>query len=344
MGKERQYPYAASVFIGRFQPFHKGHLNSVVFALKHSKKLIIVLGSYRASPSLRAPWSAEERIEMIKSCLSISQIKRIYFVKVRDRLYCEELWIHNLKGEISKVTENREPVAIIGHEKDSSSYYLRIFPQWKFLETGNFNGIHATDIRKQFFLSPHFKSLDEKIPQGVEKWLKKYRKSSFFNQLKVKFLYADKFLKNKKNILPTQVCNSILYCSGYILFVKSKDPLKKGLYSLPEAKPIQNEEHKKCSIRGLLEETNISIPIKKIEASFQKERIFNYPERFPLCKQISQTYFYQLNETFLPNLFPGKNIESVEWILLDDVYLLEQQIYSDHFQMVQWFLGYKAIV
>ena len=88
MGKVIHYPYVASVYIGRFQPFHKGHFNSVAFALKYSEKLIIVLGSYKASPSLRAPWSAEERIEMIKSCfkeqenLSLNPVKQILGDKV----------------------------------------------------------------------------------------------------------------------------------------------------------------------------------------------------------------------------------------------------------------------
>jgi bifunctional NMN adenylyltransferase/nudix hydrolase len=343
MGKIDGYPYVASVFIGRFQPFHKGHLNSVKLALKQSEKLIIILGSYRMSPSLRAPWSAGERMEMIKACLTSSQLKRIHFVQVRDRLYCEEMWINNIKGEVFKITGSKVPVAIIGHEKDSSSYYLKIFPHWKFLETGNYEGINATEIRKKFFLSKHLESAYEKTPKQIVIWLKKYRKSIYFKKLKTKFLYVDKFLKNEGSLLPHEICNSIIFCCGYILFVRSKNPLSKDLLSLPEAKPAQKEGHKKCSIRGLLEETKISMSFEKIEASFQREGEFNFPGRFPLCKQTSYTFFYKLNETFLPEVSQGKGVESVEWILLDDVYLLENQIYSDHFQIIQWFLGNKIL-
>lgn len=343
MGKINSYPFVASVFIGRFQPFHNGHLRSVKLALKQSEKLIIILGGYRLSPSLRAPWSAEERMNMIKSCLSPSQLRRVQFVHVRDRLYCEEVWIDNVKGEVSKITGNKEPVAIIGHEKDSSSYYLKVFSQWKFLETGNYEGINATDIRKIFFLSNSLESIYEKIPKQVAVCLKTYRKSIHFKNLRTKFLYVNNFLKNKKNIFPYEICNSIIFCCGYVLFVRSKDPLRKGLFSLPEAKPNDKEDHKKCSIRGILEEANISISIEKIEKGFQENRVFNYSERFPIGKQISYAYFFKLNENFLPEVSQGKGEESVEWILLDDVYLLEDQIYSDHFQMIRWFLRDKIL-
>ena len=343
MGKIGTYPYLASVFIGRFQPFHKGHLNSIQMALKHSEKLIIILGSYRMSASLRAPWSSEERIEMIQSCLNSSQLKRIHFVQVRDRLYCEEMWINNIIGEVSKITGNKGSVAIIGHEKDSSSYYLKVFPHWKFLETGNYEGINATDIRKKFFLSKNPESELVKTPKPIANWLKKYKKTIYFKKLKTKFLYVEKLSEKNYNIITHNVCNSIVYCCGYMLFVKSKEPLRKGLFSLPEAKLVDNENHKKCSIRGLLEETNIGVQISIIEKSFQYEMEFNYPERFPLYKQSSYTSFYKLNEPFLPEVSKGKEIESVEWVLLDDIYLLENQIYSDQFQIIQWFLRNKHL-
>ena len=164
MGKMEKYSYEAGVYIGRFQPFHNGHLNSIKSALLQSKILILVLGGAHLSPSIRGPWSVEERVQMIKSCLTKQQLKRIYFVYVRDRLYCEEKWIQNVKGEVAKIIGNENSVAIIGHEKDSSSYYLKVFPEWHFFETGNFKKINATDVRKSFFLSKNLKSAYEKRP------------------------------------------------------------------------------------------------------------------------------------------------------------------------------------
>ena len=338
MANQSTSSFIASVFIGRFQPFHNGHLNSVKIALMHSKKLIIAIGGYRLSASIRGPWSADERIEMIKSCLSRSQLKRIDFIVLRDRLYCEEKWVNNLKGEVSKIVGNKEPIAIIGHEKDSSSYYLNIFPEWKFLETGNYEGINATDFRKEYFSSKNLITGYEKLPKQIVSWLKKYKKSVYYKNIKYQFLYINKVLKNKKKLLPFEVCNGLVICCGYILLVKSKAPLRKGFFSLPEAIYVSNENYKKISIKAVLNETKIEIMPEKIELAYKKNGVFSYRDRFPICKQTSYTYYYHLKENTLPEVFKTKETELAQWILLEDLYLIENQIYADHFQIIQWFL------
>jgi nicotinamide-nucleotide adenylyltransferase len=57
------------LFVGRFQPFHKGHLATVKFALKSVDTLVIVVGSAQKSHEMRNPFTAGERIAMIKSAL-----------------------------------------------------------------------------------------------------------------------------------------------------------------------------------------------------------------------------------------------------------------------------------
>lgn len=338
MIKLNKYKFITSVYIGRFQPFHYGHLKTIIYALKQSKKLIIVLGSYRLAPSLRSPWSASERIEMIKSCLNKSQLQRIYFVKVRDRLYNEEMWINNVKGEVLKITGNNESIAIIGHEKDSSSYYLKVFPYWTFLETGNYKGLNSTAIRNQFFLEKKLKLSSDVLPVQVIDKLKKYRATQNFKELKNKFEYVERAKTVNNNVFPNEICNSLVYCQGYILLVISKNPLRRGLLSLPEAQVSQNENYKECSIRGLMDETNISITYESILASYKNDSVFKNSERYLICKEISFTYFFKLNEKFLPNICPSKSVEAVEWVLIDDLYLLENKFYGDHFQIIQWFL------
>ncbi|MCL4518781.1 MAG: adenylyltransferase/cytidyltransferase family protein, partial [Thaumarchaeota archaeon] len=57
------------LFIGRFQPFHLGHLSTVKFALKHVKQLYILVGSSQKSHELKNPFTAGERILMIRNAL-----------------------------------------------------------------------------------------------------------------------------------------------------------------------------------------------------------------------------------------------------------------------------------
>lgn len=57
------------LLIGRFQPFHIGHLTSVNYALKEVDHLYILVGSSQKSHEMRNPFTAGERILMIRNAL-----------------------------------------------------------------------------------------------------------------------------------------------------------------------------------------------------------------------------------------------------------------------------------
>ena len=64
----KKYPFG--IYIGRFQPLHLGHLQTIKFALEQTEQLILILGSDRLATDIKNPWNSEERIKMIQSCLN----------------------------------------------------------------------------------------------------------------------------------------------------------------------------------------------------------------------------------------------------------------------------------
>jgi nicotinamide-nucleotide adenylyltransferase len=70
------------LLIGRFQPFHLGHLDALRFALSKVDRLWIGLGSSNKPLQKNNPFSAEERKEMILSSIDESMKSRIqiYFI------------------------------------------------------------------------------------------------------------------------------------------------------------------------------------------------------------------------------------------------------------------------
>jgi len=64
-----------ALFIGRFQPFHKGHLNIIQNISKKYDEIIIGLGSSQYANSFQNPFSSDERKEMIKNSLKQIGIK-----------------------------------------------------------------------------------------------------------------------------------------------------------------------------------------------------------------------------------------------------------------------------
>ena len=70
------------LMIGRFQPFHLGHLEALQFALSKVDKLWLGLGSSNKPTEKNNPFSAEERKEMILSSINDSMKDKIsiYFI------------------------------------------------------------------------------------------------------------------------------------------------------------------------------------------------------------------------------------------------------------------------
>jgi len=72
------------LLIGRFQPFHLGHLDAVLFGLSRTDNLSIGIGSSNKSNERRNPFSAEERTEMIISSIESSMIDRLKIFDIPD--------------------------------------------------------------------------------------------------------------------------------------------------------------------------------------------------------------------------------------------------------------------
>jgi len=82
------------IYIGRFQPFHKGHLYAVKEVLNEVDELIIGIGSAQESHTLENPFTAGERMLMIKSALVEAGIdlRRIYIVPIPD-IAMNHVWV-----------------------------------------------------------------------------------------------------------------------------------------------------------------------------------------------------------------------------------------------------------
>jgi nicotinamide-nucleotide adenylyltransferase len=72
------------LLIGRFQPFHKGHLKAVDFGLSKVENLWIGIGSSNKSYEKRNPFTADERKEMILSSLDSEKLKRVGIYYISD--------------------------------------------------------------------------------------------------------------------------------------------------------------------------------------------------------------------------------------------------------------------
>ena len=73
-----------AVLIGRFQPFHNGHLALLELALEAAPRVVVVIGSAFQARSPKHPFDWQERAQMIRSAVPESQRRRLLCVPVRD--------------------------------------------------------------------------------------------------------------------------------------------------------------------------------------------------------------------------------------------------------------------
>jgi nicotinamide-nucleotide adenylyltransferase len=76
------------LLIGRFQPFHFGHMAAIDYALKKVHHLYILVGSSQKSHESKNPFTAGERILMIRNALIDKRIdaKRYLIIPIPDAI------------------------------------------------------------------------------------------------------------------------------------------------------------------------------------------------------------------------------------------------------------------
>jgi len=93
--------YKTGLFIGRFQPLHKGHFLILRQIAKQVEKLVIGLGSSQYANEPRNPFSAAERQEMIKRATKEAGVGHYKIVEIPDILE-DDLWVRHVKKIVGK--------------------------------------------------------------------------------------------------------------------------------------------------------------------------------------------------------------------------------------------------
>ena len=89
------------LLIGRFQPFHLGHLDALQFALSKVEQLWIGIGSSSKPPGHKNPFNAEERMEMILTSIDDTISKKIKIFFIPD-LEDHKKWIDKIDSIVPK--------------------------------------------------------------------------------------------------------------------------------------------------------------------------------------------------------------------------------------------------
>ncbi|MCH7336017.1 nicotinate-nicotinamide nucleotide adenylyltransferase [Acinetobacter sp. NIPH 2699] len=183
------YKFDYLVFIGRFQPFHLAHMLTIEIALQQSHHVVLALGSAQAERNIKNPFLAHEREAMILSNFVDEDKQRIHFVHVID-VYNDEKWVKQVKELVNQVIQPNSKVGLIGHFKDESSYYLKLFPEWSMVELESLKAsMSATPMREDYYRG---EIKTQAFPKGTIQFLEQFQQTSTYKTLQQKFLTGDR--------------------------------------------------------------------------------------------------------------------------------------------------------
>lgn len=330
------------IFIGRFQPFHFGHLKIVEEAFKRSNNLIVVIGSAYSAKSSKNPWTADERQKMIESSLTPAQLDKTVIIRCHDYMYNDNLWLSELQQKVSEVIGDSKDVALIGHDHDRSSYYLKMFPQWKLINLPNYDEFpHATDLRYMIgHGDPEYH--EGYLPPKVDEFVTKQRDSGSLDFLTKELEYIHDYQASWENapfppIFVTTDC--VVIKSGHLLVVKRRGFPGKGQLALPGGFLKQDEKIITGALRELKEETAISLSKEELGNAIVDQRVFDHPSRSVRGRTITHAFLIDLKHGTLPKVKGSDDAEKASWMPLSDFYTKEDQFFEDHWHIVHHFIS-----
>lgn len=329
-----------AIFIGRFSPFHLGHYEILKQALEKANKVVIVLGSHNRARNIKNPWSTQERVDMIKASLSSTEIDKVIFVGIKDYLYNDDLWIVDMQNKIAEATNDSEDVALVGYASDASSYYLRLFPKWKYYSCPTKYEFHASKVRHYLFTLDN--AFTKCVPSAVGDKLCNWLGTDQFKTLKEEFDFLAEYKEKWRGApFPPTFCtvDTCVIKSGHILLVRRKGKLGKGLLALPGGFLNQDENIITAAIRELKEETAIQLSKDELTNSVVDQHVFDYPGRSLRGRTLTFAFKLNLGSGPLDKVKGSDDADKAFWLPLNEALQREEEFFEDHFFIIQHFLN-----
>ena len=146
-----------ALFIGRFQPFHNGHLKVIKNVSKEYEKIIIGIGSSQYSYTQENPFNAEERRLMIEKSLDNIGVKNYQIILIPD-IHNPPKWVDHILSIFSDFD------VVISNNLLTKSLFSEkgyIVKETKLYEKNKYSG---KEIRKRIIKNEPWKNL---VPHEV---------------------------------------------------------------------------------------------------------------------------------------------------------------------------------
>lgn len=337
-------PIELAVVIGRFQPWHIGHAALLRQALTCAPKVAVVIGSSHRARSARNPFTFDERVAMISASLSEEERACVSFIPVRD-YFDDERWSARVQEAVEALVDEGAEIALVGHFKDDSSYYLNHFPQWQLVEAPREGFADATALRRVLFETEHtgpsLDALAGEVPPAVLQYLKAWTLLPHCARLAEEHAVIVQTLAAWSGtpypVIFTTV-DAVVQTAGHVLLIRRGAAPGRGLWALPGGYLEPRERLLQGAMRELQEETELALLPSTLEEALVGVRVFDHPDRSQRGRTITHAHHFNLRLDHLPEVKGADDAAEAKWIPVAQVAGMEDQLYDDHFHILDHFL------
>jgi len=158
-------PGETALYIGRFQPFHNGHMEVIRQIKEKHERIVIVIGSAEKSHEVDNPFTAGERYEMIyKSMkLNLMDLKSTHIIPVRD-INRSNLYVKHIETMCPKFDLVYSRNKLITYLFNEAGYVVPLPPIY-YAGTVMDERLNSTNLRKMM-ASTYLDCMDG-IPKGT---------------------------------------------------------------------------------------------------------------------------------------------------------------------------------
>ena len=331
------YRYHTGVFIGRFQPFHQGHEFIIRQGLQSCQQIVVMMGSAYRARTVKNPFTFDERAALIKQSLS-DVLDRIHIVPIEDTMYQEQVWINTIRGHAEQYAHNNS-IALVGHDKDASTYYLKHFADWGQVDLPNYQSLNATTLRHAWLKA---KSIDDVakiagLTDATQTFLQDQLDSELFQYLQEEYRFLCHYKAEWANTpypVLFSTTDAIVMCENHLLLVQRKFSPGKGLWALPGGFLEIGEWIQEGLVRELIEETSIALPPETLLKHLTVVQPFDHPSRSQIGRVITQCGVFQLPGQ-RPVVQAANDALAVRWVPLDQLVDYRDQLHDDHYYIVK---------
>jgi bifunctional NMN adenylyltransferase/nudix hydrolase len=330
-------PAGTAVLIGSFPIYHLGHHDLMKHALSRAASVIVVLGSAFHARTPRDPFTAEERIAMIRLALGEADGDRVRFAPVRD-YYDDTRWANAVKAAVESMQADL-PITLVLGTQDDTACYERCFPHWRQVQVQPHTELDGRKLRCRLIESGE--DLGASVPRPVSQYLRGWLKGPHFREL-AEDQAAIRKMMDEWSGAPYQpifsTVDAVVTCRGHVLLVKRKGRPGPGLSALPGGFLDPKERLLDGAIRELREETGIPVEPSVLRRCLKRVVVFDHPARSMRGRTITHAHAFDLDEDRLPTVKGSDDAAAADWVPIEKLPAMEERFFEDHFHILDEFL------